>query len=479
MKMMNLWMLVAVAALASACSKQDTEGFEGATATKTIEFVATDAGGRTIFGEPNGDNYPVLWQEGDNVRANLNFEYDTEGTKSLFVGNGSVAVTPSADQKSATFKLDLSSVTQQAPYTFYVHTNPSAWKHTYDEPNGKFRVQLPVAQTATATSCDTKAQLLFAKSETMDALPSKINLQFKHLTAYGKISLKNIGGTAKTVVLTFEKKVAQNFWYNAATGEISEGAQSTITVTTSSSDVWFAALPADLSGTKLTLKVTTAEGATFSKDITLKEGCELKSGRIAKFSVDFSDVVVPPAEDGFKIGDVYPATGTPESVIFWVADDGKSAKICNLKNEREVWMELPAGMEKYPNISGLTGSGKTGIEYTNAIRESVKNNGYVVPMITCLDALGADWYWPMASDYTEMYNNLATLNATLAGIADANQLLASHYWTSQESAVSTNPSSANYGSSLAYYFNFKNGGNSTAVKSGSKYLRAVKIVTKE
>ena len=54
MKMMKLWMLVAVAAMASACSKQDTEGFEGATAAKTIEFVATDAGGRTIFGEPDG-----------------------------------------------------------------------------------------------------------------------------------------------------------------------------------------------------------------------------------------------------------------------------------------------------------------------------------------------------------------------------------------------------------------------------------------
>lgn len=470
--MMKLWMLVAVAALASACSKQDIEGFDGATAAKTIEFVATDAGGRTIFGEPDGDNYPVLWQEGDYVRANLNFEYDTEGTKSLFVGEGSVAVTPSADQKSATFKLDLSSVTQQAPYTFYVHSNPSAWKHTYDEPNGKFRVQLPVAQTATATSCDTKAQLLFAKSETMDALPSKINLQFKHLTAYGKISLKNIGGTAKTVVLTFEKKVAQNFWYNAATGEISEGAQSTITVTTSSSDVWFAALPADLSGTKLTLKVTTAEGATFSKDITLKEGCELKSGRIAKFSVDFSGIS---ASDGLKIGDVYPAAGTPEGVVFWVADDGNSAKILGLKNmPQSVWMELPAGMEHYPNISGLTGSKYTGIEYTNAIRESVKNNGYVVPMISFLDALGADWYWPMPNELGEMRANMTLLNTILGNIAEGEALKSAVYWASQESGVSEKT-----GESNGYYYNLSSGKTSNNIKSSKYYGRAVKVVTME
>lgn len=476
MKMMKLWMLVAVAAMASACSKQDIEGFEGATAAKTIEFVATDAGGRTIFGEPDGDNYPVLWQEGDQIKINVNHEFKSATTRTCLQHEGaSPRVTIADEGASAVFTVEMNDYTAES-YTFYSVSPAKYWLHSNEKQENptNLRVEIPTDQSATATSCDPLGQLLFAQSATTNTLPEKINLHYNHLAAYGCITLNNVDGDISNVNIVSSENISGRFNYDIESKTISfssSGFAQNISVGTSSNTVWFAAIPTDLSNTTLTINVTTTSGL-FKKEIALPANRELKAGQIAKFSVDFSGIS---ASSGFKIGDIYPATGTPEGVVFWVADDGNSAKILGLKNmPQSVWMELPDGMEKYPNISGLSGSKKTGIEYTNAIRESVKNNGYVVPMITFLDALGADWYWPMPNELGEMRANMTPLNTILGNIAEGEALKSAAYWASQESGVSTTT-----GESTAYYYNLSSGGSANKAKSSKYYGRAVKVVTKE
>lgn len=433
-------------------------------------------GGRTAFGDYDSTNntYPTLWQEGDQIKVNVNHEFKSTTVRTCLQHNGkSPYVTIADGGASAVFAVEMGDYTAES-YTFYSVSPAKYWLHSNEKQENptNFRVEIPTDQVATATSSDPLGQLLFAQSATTNTLPEKINLHYNHLAAYGCITLNNVDGEISNVNIISSENISGRFYYDIEEKTItfsSTGFAQNISVGTSSNTIWFAAIPANLSNTTLAINVTTTSGL-FKKEISLPENCELKPGHIAKFSVDFDGIA---ASEGFKIGDVYPASGTPQGVVFWVADDGKSAKILGLKNmPQSVWMELPDGMDTYPNISGLTGTKKTGIDYTSAIRESVNTNGYVVPMITFLDSLGADWYWPMPSELGEMRTNMTTLNTVLGNITGAEALISAAYWACQESAVGSD------GNSKGYYYQLGTGDNSTKAKSSKYYGRAVKVVTK-
>jgi hypothetical protein len=139
-------------------------------------------------------------------------------------------------------------------------------------------------------------------------------------------------------------------------------------------------------------------------------------------------------------------------------------------------MELPSGTDKYPSVSGLTGPTYSGKAYTDAIRAGATLNGYVIPMLTFLDKLGTDWYWPVGDDFVKMHANIEAINATLANISEGEQLVTNSngvYWTSRESGVS-----ASTGQTTGYYYNFSSSSNKNTDKSKKYYGRGVKDVTK-
>lgn len=421
MKMMKIWMLVVVATIASACSKQDEAGFEGA-ATKTVQFIATDAAGRTIFGEPEEGTYPVLWQEGDQVKVNLNLDIKDTGTGriTLLNGDSSPKVTPSYDRKSATFTVN--EPAESDAYTFYSISPSNAWQHSGDkaESPNLFRLQMPVEQSSGETSCDPKAQLLYAKSETTTDLSAPIALNFKHVAAYGCMTLNNAPADIKTVTLTAESNISYRCWYNIESGaitfsntDISSAATSgakTLVITPASNNVWFALIPTDLSGKKLTIKLTLENGDTYTKTITFANGDgNFQAGCIAKFSVNFADVAKDP--EPFELYEVYKENGVAQGIVFWVSTDGHKAKIVHLNRTQEKikWSTDQAkvglyGTDTYPE----------GLDNTGKLREHYKDDLTKCPMLGYLNTLNANgdtWYWPSIKE-------LQALNLAYEGVTE-------------------------------------------------------------
>lgn len=426
MKMMKLWMLVVVATIASACSKQDDAGFEGA-ATKTVQFIANDAAGRTIFGEPEEGVYPVLWQEGDQIKVNLNLDIKESGTGRVVLGGGSPTVTPCNGGAEATFGLKLTgedgaAYENEAEYTFYAISPASMWSHSNDAESSKnlFRLEIPAEQAMQVMpnggrSCAAQAQVLYGKSEPITKLSAPVALAFKHVAAYGCITLKHMPESVIAVELSSSENIAGRFFYEIGEGEISfnkSGLSQSITVTNFSNEVWFGMIPTDLSGKELTIKLTTANGDTYTKTITFANGDgNFQAGRIAKFAVNFAEVEKDVVVEPFELYEVYKENGVAQGVVFWVSEDGQTAKIVHLNRTQEkiMWSKDQAkvglyGTDTYPD--GLANTGK--------LREHYKDDLTKCPMLGYLNTLNANgdtWYWPSIKE-------LQALNLAYEGVTE-------------------------------------------------------------
>ena len=276
---------VAAAAMALSACVREPEMLP-APGEQTIQFTAESIETRTAFTDPEGNSYPVLWTENDKeVKVMLNM-----------VSNKNAAVTPSDDFKTATFSATFKDTTY---YKFFALCPASAWlssKEGDGEKIYRLGITVPTTQTPTAKSVDEAAQILVAQSDKtyefddFTPLNETVSFNFKHWTAYGKLSLTELAlGDAKieAVDLTAEEPWAGRWYYFFSDGHTEKNtASNTITVnTTSASDIWFACAPVDLSGKKLKVVVKTDKG-TVTKEVTLPANREFKSGQVARFSIN-------------------------------------------------------------------------------------------------------------------------------------------------------------------------------------------------
>ncbi len=420
MTMRTLWMFMAAAALTStACTKEvidndynptDTEG-------RRVQFTISEVEGRTAFGEStDGETYPTLWKDGDNIKISSSLDVSNRSfLKDPDTGN-SPKVTAYNNGKNASFAI---TVPEQASgvYNFYALCPASMWTHTQDRAGGLLRVEIPSTQTSTATSCDPLGQLLVATATT-NVLPESLPLQFSHVAAYGLFSISGLPAneTVASVKLTSSKVISGRFFYDMDDAIVdittsSSGLSKTITVTTSSKDVWFAAIPADLSNTTLKVEVTTSLG-TYVKDLTLGSNRKLQSGHIAKMTVDLSDATFTVHQDA-KVGHVWYEGGKPVGIVYWVSADGNTAKVMHLeRSQKMVWCD--------PYTSLTTATGNPAIESSHTNTEDLKqwaidNPSVSFPALDYLDELnksGDNWYWPTRNDMAtiaKVYYNTSSL----------------------------------------------------------------------
>ena len=280
------------------CKQADEEITEKNAGTNTfaVHFVAGEIETRTVFSDAQTADgittYPTLWSANDSlVAVSLNY-----GTALK------AAVIPSSDRKSATFDAEFSSEGITAPYTFYA-MSPSTAALGISQSHKGYRFGIPAVQTPSATSCDESAQILAASREVGSTSGfSAIMMQFHHVTAYGRMTLRNLaipaGATLQSVDLTASTPFAGQFYYDYETGAVTAYAASrTITIDLSNvtpdgngqpGDIWFACAPADLGGGSLKVEVGTSAG-TFTKTVEIGTGrLAFSSGRISRFSIDMS-----------------------------------------------------------------------------------------------------------------------------------------------------------------------------------------------
>ena len=280
---MKKYCLAALSALAvfAGCGVQEQE-ITVPDSVKTVRFHAATADTRTAFAEAVNGEYATLWTGNDSeILLSLNYG---EAEKS--------AVTVSADGRTATFEAAFDASSASAPYTFYA-VSPASAARAISPSRKAWSVSIAADQTPSALSVDEAAQLLVAKTAAESKLPDEVDLHFSHLTAYGRLSLKNLElGEAKVVKvdLVFSTPIVGE-WYWGEDGTLTANGDShTITLhTDATGDLWFACAPVDVSGQTLKMVLFTDHG-NLTKEITFPEGRSFASGKVARFSVDMSGI---------------------------------------------------------------------------------------------------------------------------------------------------------------------------------------------
>ena len=276
----TLAVLLALASLAG-CRNAEQD-VPDTSSVKTVRFHAGAADTRTAFDDPVDGIYRTRWTENDSdVLLSLNYG-KAEAS----------AVTPSADGRTATFEASFDASSATSPYTFYA-VSPASAARAISPSRSAWSVYIAAAQKPSAHSVDEAAQLLVAKSAASATLSDEVDLHFSHLTAYGRITLKNLAlgeSVVRKVELVFSTQVVGE-WYWGEDGTLTaKGDSHTITLDTDASgDLWFACAPVDVSGETLKLSVFTDLGK-LTKEITFPEGRKFTSGKVARFSVDMAGI---------------------------------------------------------------------------------------------------------------------------------------------------------------------------------------------
>ena len=308
----SLWALSVLAAFAG-CRQAEQE-FPEATSVKTVRFQAGAADTRTAFAAPENGVYRTLWTENDDeILLSMNYG------KAV-----SSAVTPAEDGATAWFEASFDASAATSPYTFYA-VSPASAARAISPSRSAWSVYVAANQKPLANSVDEAAQLLVAKSAASTAFPEDVPLHFSHLTAYGRLSLRNLAledAAVSKVELTFSTPVVGE-WYWAEDGTLtSNGASHTIALDTDASgDLWFACAPVDVSGQTLALSVYTDHGL-LSKEITFPEGRKFTSGKVASFSVDMAGITFAGGSDQYvRVTDVSEIHAGDELLIVNTAGD--------------------------------------------------------------------------------------------------------------------------------------------------------------
>ena len=305
--------LLALAAL-SGCRNAEQEVPE-ASSVKTVRFHAGTAPTRTAFAEAVDGVYQTLWTENDSdILLSLNYG-KAEAS----------AVTPSADGTTASFEASFDASATSAPYTFYA-VSPASAARAISPSRSAWSVYIAASQRPSALSVDEDAQLLVAKSAASATLPGEVDLHFSHLTAYGRIALKNLelgDATVSKVDLVFSTPVVGE-WYWGEDGTLTANGDShTITLDTDASgDLWFACAPVDVSGQTLKLVVFTDQG-NLTREITFPEGRKFNSGKVARFSVDMAGIEIQGGDTFFLVTDASELQAGDEVLV--VSKDGTYA----------------------------------------------------------------------------------------------------------------------------------------------------------
>lgn len=313
-----LLMTLAFLAVAAGCRMQ--EETEVGKSGPAVRFVArTDALTRTVFGEPDGTRYPTYWSGNETVGISLNYDWAEE-----------VGITVNESRTVAEFSYAPEGTATS--YTFLV-VSPASALETPSESRKALRIAVPAVQKPLPGSVDEGAQVFYAKTSTYTEKPASVDVRFNHLTAYGKLTLKNVTGTPVRLTLVSEQALSGTCYVALENGAVStkEGAHSltidleNLTVTGGNlEDIWFACLPADLAGTPLTVLLETAEGDTYKRTVPqLGEAMNFVSGRIIRFSVDMASAErneTPGAADVLNY-DAYGAYISGNPLIYDAASD--------------------------------------------------------------------------------------------------------------------------------------------------------------
>lgn len=283
-----------LAAVASSCSDIVDNDTIGRNIRVTVEASTGDT--RTQWGESGANGYRIEWCADDRIAVILS---SSDNFAETSVGQ------LSADRLSASFEVDMKLISQPSSYRFYGCCPASAFDGITTSEEDSERTPhldftLPSHQRPTEQSFDPAAAIIFGSSVSEETIPSSVAMTFSSITAYGRITIKDLplsdGEWVESVTLAASQPISGAAIYRFDDSQprtlAAQSASYTIEIEHSGSSstfsLWFTAIPASLSGGSLVVYVKTDRGR-YEKLVDLR-GKEfvLRQNRILSFTVDMS-----------------------------------------------------------------------------------------------------------------------------------------------------------------------------------------------
>lgn len=297
--------ILAVAVCASlfvACSKDDTvsDPSNGRKVTMTVTAsseLESASGSRTTYDPLTGK---VSW----NATGEFLQVLETAASTTVFATSQEGVISGDIAKFAVTFPAN-----ENTPLVYNAVYPASAWVTSSNTDITNMKVITPTVQQPTATSFDSNADLLIAKSISVESQPTELQMSFGRAVAIGKMTVKNLASAESVLGVKFtapDKKVTGRSYVDMTAGTIKEygyinnfadnvtlNYSSEMNITANSEagmTAYFTCFPFEVAtGETFTVTVTTAS-KIFTKTVTVQEGRALAfaAGDSSTFAVDMT-----------------------------------------------------------------------------------------------------------------------------------------------------------------------------------------------
>lgn len=290
------------ASLFAACSKDDTvsDPSNGRKVTMTVSAsseLESASGSRTTYDPLTGK---VSW----NATGEFLQVLETAASTTVFATSQKGVISGDIAKFAVTFPAN-----ENTPLVYNAVYPASAWVTSSNTDITNMKVITPTVQQPTATSFDSNADLLIAKSISLESQPTELQMSFGRAVAIGKMTVKNLASAESVLGVKFtapDKKVTGRSYVDMTAGTIKEygyinnfadnvtlNYSSEMNITANSEagmTAYFTCFPFEVAtGETFTVTVTTAS-KIFTKTVTVQEGRALAfaAGDSSTFAVDMT-----------------------------------------------------------------------------------------------------------------------------------------------------------------------------------------------
>ena len=322
------------ASLFAACSKDDTvsDPSNGRKVTMTVTAsseLESASGSRTTYDPLTGK---VSW----NATGEFLQVLETAASTTVFATSQEGVISGDIAKFAVTFPAN-----ENTPLVYNAVYPASAWVTSSNTDITNMKVITPTVQQPTATSFDSNADLLIAKSISLESQPTEPQMSFGRAVAIGK----NLASAESVLGVKFtapDKKVTGRSYVDMTAGTIKEygyinnfadnvtlNYSSEMNITANSEagmTAYFTCFPFEVAaGETFTVTVTTAS-KIFTKTVTVQEGRPLAfaAGDSSTFAVDMTDAAEETTE---TLSGDYVITATQSEITYAMSSLAESSRL--------------------------------------------------------------------------------------------------------------------------------------------------------
>lgn len=326
------------ASLFAACSKDDTvsDPSNGRKVTMTVSAsseLESASGSRTTYDPLTGK---VSW----NATGEFLQVLETAASTTVFATSQEGVISGDIAKFAVTFPAN-----ENTPLVYNAVYPASAWVTTSNTDITNMKVITPTVQQPTATSFDSNADLLIAKSISLESQPTELQMSFGRAVAIGKMTVKNLASAESVLGVKFtapDKKVTGRSYVDMTAGTIKEygyinnfadnvtlNYSSEMNITANSEagmTAYFTCFPFEVAtGETFTVTVTTAS-KIFTKTVTVQEGRALAfaAGDSSTFAVDMTGAT---EEENETLSGDYVITATQSETTYAMSSLAEGSRL--------------------------------------------------------------------------------------------------------------------------------------------------------